>query len=834
MTYQSHHAAPSRFFDHLYDPLFTTSGHRDVDRNHQRALAHSAPIDTFPVFHTMFTDLPWRPRNFFVPRRNTLPHLAAFSASRSTVTSEGVPPPAYDITASGQDRAKFFAAPLVNKHTIALRLQLDAECRCVPQPPTPLTPPKNAGCQTDYRVQSAQTRPWQPPPKHEHPPTCAFDRPRTPELWRVGEDQRDEPHELPGLYHAELVLRARKRRAFELGLPPLESEADGQRRRMVLEAFEWEAWLARERHIEYLQRLRLGIVRRLMAERAERKQRRCEAQVELTAERVAREARQQLEKLRNAYRRKQRRLDVWHKGVSLKWRPVDIITEHIDRASTLYLPYKRFGEHPNQRHFRLHPTTFVPSWQRRRNEAAAAEEREAKERAVHRTTTNEELQALYHKLRALRSKTHEPTQPDCLRANDHSLSQIFATPMDTNAEQLDDHRHQNAVFLQKLMRGRAVQKELYTGRNKFRFLVAEFRSSHQLNDIVQLNQMQYRVNFTTAARLKTHRRQMQLAALLKAESQIFEVIGQAVSTTILFALDLLESEMIRVVDQKMAHALCLLAETERYRREAIEAGRRQMSENRRRFHDEVVRSDTTTRQNTICHYLETALVECMDKMSERRARAQIRKVVKLIDQGADEPSAAHLAEGILEQDIMPAVMRRIAHENYLADVHRSFFGDLVPDRLNQRRRQTQRLGDALAEERQEIRRQSELEQQAASAGPTEAMSCIERVLANVMELTTDPDKERSASILDKIVASIPASALCEGRTAAESARSAQNQERLQEIVQEVRDAVWSGPDEEAAVGGSAEDTVRERSAVRVSFREDDEVKDDHEVESLSE
>lgn len=95
--------------------------------------------------------------------------------------------------------------------------------------------------------------------------------------------------------------------------------------------------------------------------------------------------------------------------------------------------------------------------------------------------------------------------------------------------------------MQKLLKGRAVQKQLYNGRNKHRELIAEFKSSHQLSEIVQMNRTQHQLNRTTENRKQAHQRQMQLAALLRAESQVQEVAEQAVSTTISFALDLLES-----------------------------------------------------------------------------------------------------------------------------------------------------------------------------------------------------------------------------------------------------------------------------------------------------
>lgn len=52
-------------------------------------------------------------------------------------------------------------------------------------------------------------------------------------------------------------------------------------------------------------------------------------------------------------------------------------------------------------------------------------------------------------------------------------------------------------------------------------------------------------------------------------------------------LDFLNKELRRLLDERRAHAMCLLAERERYNREAAEAGRRQGELQRRREHDEM-------------------------------------------------------------------------------------------------------------------------------------------------------------------------------------------------------------------------------------------------------
>lgn len=45
-----------------------------------------------------------------------------------------------------------------------------------------------------------------------------------------------------------------------------------------------------------------------------------------------------------------RKLDLEHKGISKKYRPVNIIDEHMDKKSELYGPLMRHGAHPKLWH----------------------------------------------------------------------------------------------------------------------------------------------------------------------------------------------------------------------------------------------------------------------------------------------------------------------------------------------------------------------------------------------------------------------------------------------------------------------------------------------------
>lgn len=71
----------------------------------------------------------------------------------------------------------------------------------------------------------------------------------------------------PGLHEVEIVERARKRRKWEMALPPIKAPEEIPSRVAAVEAFEWEEWIAREKDINECQQARLKIVADLIAKR---------------------------------------------------------------------------------------------------------------------------------------------------------------------------------------------------------------------------------------------------------------------------------------------------------------------------------------------------------------------------------------------------------------------------------------------------------------------------------------------------------------------------------------------------------------------------------------
>jgi hypothetical protein len=117
MSYRSHIVAPSRVFDHLYDPNYVTSSSKSFYRENCVALARSAPIHVYPSDNAMFSELHYEQRNYYVYQKNALPHLPPISNDATNAM----------VSVTGTDRSKFFSTPACNLKTISVDLLTAAE-----------------------------------------------------------------------------------------------------------------------------------------------------------------------------------------------------------------------------------------------------------------------------------------------------------------------------------------------------------------------------------------------------------------------------------------------------------------------------------------------------------------------------------------------------------------------------------------------------------------------------------------------------------------------------------------------------------------------------------
>lgn len=162
--------------------------------------------------------------------------------------------------ASGRNRAKFFNIPLA-KETARNHIQLnrpstDDKIYTEKTPSKPQAKSRSVSCQTVFREQSAQTKPYLPQIRYH----LGVEK---SELFQVNDILDVESSS--GLDEIKMINRRRKRFECEKIMKQYEKSTDEQRH--IFETLEWEDWLTRESNIEYTQSLRFRKVEEMLKQR---------------------------------------------------------------------------------------------------------------------------------------------------------------------------------------------------------------------------------------------------------------------------------------------------------------------------------------------------------------------------------------------------------------------------------------------------------------------------------------------------------------------------------------------------------------------------------------
>lgn len=115
MSFRSHSVAPTRVFDHLFDPIYTTSDPKSLYKENCIALTRSAPIRVYPVYNSMFSELSYEERNCFAYQRNELQlHFKCNNSQNKKY---------YSVV--GKERSNFFCNPINNCRRVNVGLMAD-------------------------------------------------------------------------------------------------------------------------------------------------------------------------------------------------------------------------------------------------------------------------------------------------------------------------------------------------------------------------------------------------------------------------------------------------------------------------------------------------------------------------------------------------------------------------------------------------------------------------------------------------------------------------------------------------------------------------------------
>ncbi|XP_043927435.1 cilia- and flagella-associated protein 91 [Protopterus annectens] len=645
-----------RVHDYLYDPLFTVSSEKDHARVNFKAYTSMSSLKKVPEFKTMFSNLPHYPRfTLRLEAKDPVPQSvdrqwqgrieerrAALQQQLINHSSVQIPLKFHaDPEISGKNRYKYFERPLIPfiqqiPPNVVLQMArtdpFGSAEGTAERPKTPLV--RTVAVQTVYRDSEAQTDPYTP--EYVVRPGSA------PELLTLA--TLTWGHGLPaGLAEVEMIERARKKRAWEATLPPLNDVSQLEKRRKMMDDMERKEWAFREREIEKLQEARLEVLKTLLRQREDNQQQMNIARLDAQWSRKQKEKERKVNKIRNEHIKVIRKLTAKMKNVEGKLEKRDIVKEYANYASQCYAPLSRTGIFPDRDSERyVVKSHFLDTYQGLLELEASLPEFVTQPRItpprpqtairsgyVKRTSRKEaELDQIHKMLKESRTKMKEQEKPLAFLQKIEKPIPRPATPEVKVPPEGEEERELAVIHLQKLIRGRAIQNMMFEGKEKRIELIRELRTTHALQEDRQLLKKAEKQAILALQRqqdLKQHK-------LSTVEQHLSYMEGG----TLVDMFDFLSKELIRLQEERRIHAFAMLAERQRRIREAEESGKRQVEERRRREADDIFKQVVQVHQHTVDSYLEDVILGTIESTAEEQAREEVHRMAEEINNVAYE------------------------------------------------------------------------------------------------------------------------------------------------------------------------------------------------------
>nr|XP_020465219.1 protein MAATS1 [Monopterus albus]XP_020465222.1 protein MAATS1 [Monopterus albus] len=623
-----------RVYDYLYDPVYTVSSEVDHARSSLKAYASKDRVRRVPEFGSMFSNLAHHPR-YSLQLDPTDPVPASIDRRWRGHTEQrkealqqlaGVIPNAQswlkreECDVTGVHRWKYFKRPLIPfTHQIPpdVIFALSKDSGTTGEKTAEQQPTHTVGVQTDYRESETQTDPYSP----EYVIQPGADPSELLQLaaltWGRG---------LPaGLAEVEMIKRARDKRVWEASLPPLHDLNQLDKRRRMMEEMEAKEWAFREGEIQKLQEARLSLLEDLLRQRDE-------AQKEVTNERLKqisskyqKEKDTKLHKIHNDYIRSLRKLEAKRRNMEEKLERHGIVKHYAD--SQAYFSQKHMNTFLNWSTVNEFKSCYLNTYEglvelEAGHSASVLKPPKSKVTIKSPGRKAEELLKKYKVLREEESK-RVTNKPLCFLVKKEKPVPRPVTPRVEEPPEGDEELELAVIHLQKLLRGRSIQYEMYKGKENHLELIQELRTIQALQREEQELQ---KADKELIVNLRKQRDQHRHKTSQEEASQ-----ARVVGAELEYLFDTLSKELIRLQEERRIHAFTLLAERDRRLREAEESGRRQVEERRRREEDEIFRQVVQVHQETVDMYLEDIILGTMEQTADEQAREEIHRRAKEVN-----------------------------------------------------------------------------------------------------------------------------------------------------------------------------------------------------------
>ncbi|XP_012234678.1 cilia- and flagella-associated protein 91 isoform X2 [Linepithema humile] len=551
---------------------------------------------------------------------------------------------------------------------------------------------RNAETQTDYRESETQTEPWEPPykviPGHN------------PEILTLA--NLTWKHGLPaGIHEVHIINRMRMKRAWEAIAPPMDTPANIKMRSSIITALEVEEWAFRESEIQFIMDLRLNLMRNLLQDRESKYETKVRGRFNRLQDKLGKRRNDQVDTIRQNLKRNLRKLNKLHRDKQ-EPRKSDIIERLTDPKSDLYAPQMRLGEHSERRHETLRKRFLSESYiDREYNQfqfniniscnyyysisrnccleeedttlswlPTIEEPKAIKSKPIDiciRETrwTEEKLEQLHSDLKAIRMNVKSVDVIPRLMKRKYKQSPLPVTPRRSGVwDSKQKQREESATFIQKFVRGRAIQCLMHEDRDRCKDFIRELQSTHARDQESQEKHQEERMYIE----LQRLRNEQSIQG-----DRLREILNSLEGKTVCGTLDFLSKKLMRLEDERRAHAFALLTEREKCMQEAAETDTQQQESCRREEFDKIFKQVAKINQDSVEAYLEDVISEGIDWISDKTAEEHVLELCDKADviakyslDNANKLTEEELVADMIYNFILPEVekhnIRRQIHD----------------------------------------------------------------------------------------------------------------------------------------------------------------------------
>jgi len=622
----------TRTHDHLYDPVYTVSNMNVHVAETQKA--NMANVERIPVHQAMFSDVATHPRHEYRMKQPPIP-MPMYPQAGET---RNVP----DSTVLGQLRFKYFKRPVVPfLHSVPAEILLapvnGGETEGVDVIDEPAT--KTIGTQSMYREGETQTDPYTP----DYITTPGQDDPEILDLVHLTYGKG-----LPAtLEEVNLVHRMREKRAFEESLPPITDEESFQIRKRMLEQREMKEWQQREDEMKKEQEDKLQVLIDTLRARENKKEELNEARVEKIRQEKTAERDRTFEQVHAQRVKGARIINKTRPHTEKQATKRDIIEEHASFGSKVYAPIAYQGRLPVKNQVVDYGIPLISNYQG----LAALEatlpsstlrlQVKEPQKIIPKSAVGRKGQQVIADLAYVDKLMQDKkvAKKEVVIENVYKkFEPVTRAPVPSVCTPEDDEENTSVLLLQRMIRGRAMQNEMFTGKQRNIHLIRELR-----------------VEEDPPMEMEGHDSNKILSTAVDT------IQGEVLSN----ALNFIAKEVVRVHDQRKIAKMVWIAAQKRRIREAEESGRRQVEDVVRKKNEQQFAETLDIHSSTADRFLDGVFDQAVEGLAEKQARAANKLKSNYLDDMLNEFDQKYSSDEATVQDLvstflLPEVDRQLS------------------------------------------------------------------------------------------------------------------------------------------------------------------------------